>query len=500
MVFEVMGPLGYRISDTEDDEEYPQHVFLHNIREEIKEYRSRSLQHFCRYIVARQDGNANHKLIEKDLKMWVVFEEYGTEVRKLCRPAVRRGKITHKVQVDDGYEWKFLGTILGREFPPGEAIVTYSKMSAWWDQNGKTFNWMGLPTELKTKIIQNCIGPPHWYAYLRRAPMRMRRNRFDRRPGPFEVTDQLDEWRGLLQASRQVRAIALRLCIVYNELSPGGLALYSPSAAHLHGAMSRLNSFPQLVKDNGIPLDWHSAISAINYLRYPKIHPDLDRYETAFQGIRQICLTFTFWDMMHFMKVDMVGFDRLRPDGFITCDVLDQLPHLRSISLMLPSDTHNVRNRGGIDIFDAERPCHRWLHRLICVHFAKVSAPYHEVFMNGFIQACPEEAAAFLRLRLEARVEYEETQERFADLYDDIEGGVALDGPVRPGPRQHGSSGVRRSKARNSSNAALALGSGSSIYDDDDGDGMLDEATRLEIGEVFPPICVCKVQCRRYFS
>jgi hypothetical protein len=54
----------------------------------------------------------------------------------------------------------------------------------------QSFNWPGLPTELKEHILQFCIGEPHGYTdyYYR---MLDYKRRYNRRPGIYEVVDQL---------------------------------------------------------------------------------------------------------------------------------------------------------------------------------------------------------------------------------------------------------------------------------------------------------------------
>ena len=92
------------------------------------------------------------------------------------------------------------------------AIVSDGTLREYWRTNGKSFDWAGLPTELKEHIIQFCIGKapnyPDNFHDLKHLP----RSNFRYHSHGCEVTDRLGEWKRLLEVSTLVRAITLRLC------------------------------------------------------------------------------------------------------------------------------------------------------------------------------------------------------------------------------------------------------------------------------------------------
>jgi len=109
------------------------------------------------------------------------------------------------------------------KYQASEAFTSEGTLREFWSTNGKSFNWAGLPTELKENIIQFCIGTSPCVPTRRntwRDPCYLDHfHDLSRIPScpqtklrPCEVVDRLGRWKGLVRVSTQIRAIALRLC------------------------------------------------------------------------------------------------------------------------------------------------------------------------------------------------------------------------------------------------------------------------------------------------
>jgi hypothetical protein len=253
-------------------------------------------------------------------------------------------------------------------------------MDEWWDYNGKTFNWMMLPTELKLKILQCCVERPGFWTRAVYGKKHRKNN------SAYEILDQLGSWRALLRVSAEIRADTLRVILVHNDNSPGGLGISSNSSLHLENVMYRLGMHYQITEPNGVPVSAEEKVLAYQYLNWPKMYPHLSRFATFRHGIRRLRLKFDYLDALHFFKVTVGNLHEYRHNDVLTCDIFEKLPNLNGVTVSLPTYwwIDDARQRGP-QLFHDENPCVRILHRFIYERAATELAPYENSRVIGFM-------------------------------------------------------------------------------------------------------------------
>lgn len=324
---------------------------------------------------------------------------------------------------------------------------------------GETFNWMGLPTELKERVIQFCMHR----SVLAPLPKRfIRKHR-----GAREVTGHFGQWAALLGVSRQVRAISLRLCFMgSSDLTYGkGLCIIAENMVVLKQFTRHLARFSQLLEPNNasIATDDKTSMLARTYRYHPKIYPHLQQYATLSHGIRKVSLQLSFLDAMHFFKVTKAGFAQYRQPHHTDYDVFERLPNLNELRVQLPEADDNLTNhprQHGPQIFHDE-PCPRILHRLVYERAAEALAKYPFVTLHGFLDQAEE--LRYNTLRKEAMKGLKFSGKELQELYMEDGGGVELEESVWP------------------------------VVDD-----KLDkEEPAIVYDDFWPPKCRCEVLCRR---
>lgn len=321
-------------------------------------------------------------------------------------------------------------------FPISDAILDEDKHWRWWLSNRKTFNWTGLPTELKECIIEHCMHRPYDQlgAYddkLTNFNRRYRPYSKAGKPVPFEIVQQLGDWYNLLYVSFQVREITLRLCMTGSTktIHSSGLCISANSYKDFVESFMRLGNHYQLIKPHSFPKTGHDKQLARCYLDFPNTYPELSRFATLRHGIRKVCLSMDFMASMRFFDVQAYGFPRYPGQrARLTYDAFDRLPHLNEIVFILPRRPRkgwvDSPYGGGPTLFHHESPCPRALHRVIYERVAEVLAPHKKVTVLGFVDA--EEQERFIGLRTEAVNALGWTEADLRELYADDGGGIEL--------------------------------------------------------------------------
>jgi len=427
-----------------------EHPYMKIIREAVLRYRLQSAAHFDVDVRVEQAlqflPNHSDWATDPSFKIKVKFTDYNGPETYTCRRKFRtdHNKNTmvprNQIMVVGSGRPMSLNNFLKTKFPARvEEKVCIETMRGWWAQNGKQFNWAGLPTELKELVVSHCLyrtSRGHYEETLRRYKSRMQPHVGTIREfGTFEIVDKLGDWASLLAVSHQVRAIALRLCFVegsemaYNK----GFCIFTKSSRALQTTLSRLGRYYQLMAVDGIPVDDKSQALADCYKYYPKIYKHLDHYATFSHGIRRVCMTMDFFELMRFFKVTVGGFERYIKPGSISFEIFDRLPNLAEIFIELPG-----KPRGGWDntfcrgpfLFHEDAPCIRALHGLIYERIAASLTLYSHVKVRGFIDG--DEKVRFLSLREAAMQEAKWTVEEFEELYVECGGGIQLHEAVTP--------------------------------------------------------------------
>lgn len=321
-------------------------------------------------------------------------------------------------------------------FPISDAILDEDTHLRWWLSNRKTFNWTGLPTELKECIIEHCMHRPHDQlgAYddkLTNFNRRYRPNSKGGKPVPFEIVQQLGDWYNLLYVSFQVREITLRLCMTGSTktIHSPGLCISANSYRDFVESFMRLGNHYQLMKPHSFPKTGHDKQLARCYLDFPNTYPELSRFATLRHGIRKVCLSMDFMTSMRFFDVQAYDFPRYPGQrARLTYDAFDRLPHLNEIVFILPrrprKGWRDSPYGGGPTLFHHESPCPRALHRVIYERVVEVLAPHKKVTVLGFVDA--EEQERFIGLRTDAVNALGWTEADLRELYADDGGGIEL--------------------------------------------------------------------------
>ncbi|KAG9189590.1 hypothetical protein G6011_06458 [Alternaria panax] len=450
------------------------HPFVNQIREAVSKYRLESAAHFSTSIEVCQaihsDNPDRFVEVSPNFVICVGFYNFGVSpVITACRPKIhkreRKMAKVHGEEVEVYIRDRFvsLRRFLSIEFPTWEVTVGDEVMFRWWSANGQTFNWKGLPTELKERIVQFCIhrSPPP--IFLNKRKSTERRKVAD---AP-EVTDQFGKWISLLSVSHQVRAVSLRLCFAGSSDSKfnNGLCIVAKDFHNFDSCIRRLGRHRQMSEPNGVPTDDTTRKLAKTYKSFPKIYPRLDQYATFRHGIRKVHVQFAFMDSLHFFKVTTGSFSQHWKSYHLDYEVFERLPYLNELIIKLPDAKGSLEDSSEqpVRLFYGEPySCPRILHRIIYERAAELLAHYKSVSMYGFIDE--QEEFRFLGLREDAIKGLKMTTEELGELYMEDAGGVELEKSVDP------------------------------LVEKED---MGIEEREIVIDDFWPPKCRCEVLCRR---
>jgi hypothetical protein len=428
-----------------------EHPFMENIRKAVLKYRMQSAAHFD--VDVRIEQATQSRLLREDwatdpsFQIIVKFTDFKGPLIYTCQPKFRTDHKKNvlvprnRIMVVGSGRPMAINNFLAKNFPAFEEKVSIETMQAWWKDNGKRFDWAGLPTELKEQVVQSCLHQPvsrdQYKEKVRRHKSRFQpRGGVGREFGIYEIVDQLGDWSSLLGASHQIRAITLRLCfvgssdMVYNK----GFCLFTWSYATFQDAIHRLGRYYQMVTTNSLPVDDQSQALAECYKQHPKIHQHLEQYATFRHGLRRIYMTMDFFAFMRFFKVTDGGFQRYIKPGSTSYEIFEQIPHLAEIVFELPGKPRkgwkNIPGPGPM-LFHNDQPCPRILHRLIYERIAEVLTMCSRVEVCGFVD--DDEKARLKELREAAVKKSEWTAADYAELYAECGGGIELEESVQPG-------------------------------------------------------------------
>ncbi|KAF1941270.1 hypothetical protein EJ02DRAFT_455336 [Clathrospora elynae] len=298
------------------------------------------------------------------------------------------------------------------------------------DENCTPFNWTGLPTELKSRVIESCMGQS-----LSRGERTAKGSK--RYRGAYEVTDRLGPWSSLLRVSHQVRAITLRLSFLGSSsmVFDKGLCICVSNPGKLHHCVKRLGNHLQMVQSNSMPVNKETASLARTYEHYPKIFPHLKQYATFGHGIQKIHLEMSFLDALHFFKVTVGGFKRFWRPHWLDYGVFDRLPNLNQLIIELPDAqgrlVDEARQYGPTLFYEHPFPCPRILHRFVYEQAAEVLAHHKNVTLYGFIDEL--EKMRYTALRKAAVEAVKLNSKELGELYEEDGGGIELEESVVPG-------------------------------------------------------------------
>lgn len=460
-----------------------EHPFMNDIRKAVLTYRLQSAAHFENDVGVAQVAHAVPKSrFAWSRKIKVNFRSFNRLLQRICRPKSQKRACmdvsTPAVEVLENNKWISLDDFLGKQFPILPGKIPYYILQAWWEANGKTFNWKALPTELKEHVLQFCLHEPldqeAYDAKMQRSLAR-RRPGFgsSREPGVYEIVEKLREWSALLRVSHQVRAITLRLCFAgSHDLAMNQFCIFPQTFSQLYDTICRLGQHYQMVEQDSLPVDKHTQTLADCYRQYPRIYPQLKQYATFRHGIHKISIKMDFLSYMHFFRVTAGGFERYHKPGSMTYTVLERLPNLKYIAIRLPGRPrrgfHDFPSRRGPRLFHEDAPCPRLLHRIIYEQAAVVLAHYPSVRIKAYIDE--EEKDRFYEIQERAIAQLKFTATELEELYAECGGGVQLEEWVQPG------------------NGLPPVG------DTESDDGLM-RPIRQEADAFFPPKCLCTKRC-----
>lgn len=340
-------------------------------------------------------------------------------------------------------------------------------------------NWAGLPTELKEHILQLCLFDPQDSVVL--TDQKRRRAAYARRGfgarhdlGPYEVVSRLGAWSSLLQVSRQVRTLVLRLYFIgrRGQIDESGFHVATLTYDELGSTIRRLDRYYQLMKSGCVPTDNQTTLLSQAYKHFPRMYPELKRYATFKHGIQTIHIEMGFKAYMHFFEIKVGSFKQYLEPKSLSYRIFDQMPKVRNITIFLPGKPEggwiDDYWRSGPQIFHSDSPCPRILHRVIYERAAQVLVPYQNVCMTGFMDDTEEQC--FSKSLAIARGQLQFTEQDFEDLYADCGGGIQLDEITQAGAWHS---------------------------DQKDGDYWLEQRRSYVKSDLFPPKCDCTERCDR---
>jgi hypothetical protein len=297
----------------------------------------------------------------------------------------------------------------------------------------QSFNWSALPTELKERVVEHCMHQPRTYGVyserLARFNWRYKNDHHIRKPGPFEIVDQLGDWFSLVYVSHQIRAITLHLCITGGStlIHSKGLCITASSYNGLSSRLSRLGDYYQMTSPNSVPISAAEEVLSKTYERFPHIYPNLSRFATLRHGIQKISFSMDWLPFMQFFKVATGGFDQYHKPKALTYEVFERLPCLNEIVVRLPLRPYggwlDKPGQFGPLLWHEDSPCPRIMHRVIYERIAEVLAPYN-VAVRNFIDYA--EMRRYEVARTEAVKALKFTEVELEELYADDGGGVDL--------------------------------------------------------------------------
>jgi len=471
-----------------------EHPLLVTIRNNVTKYRMQSAAHFDLTIDVKQAFRLQDMDLTHQTRINVIFAEFSGQDVFICRPVFRKHPrkdvqvFAKKVEVWESGRFVPLIKFLRTRFPCFPEAVGIREMQAWWGANGKVFNWLGLPTELKEHVISFCVHPPPKQSDAHRRKVGRHRSRFASNHGPnfgvYEIVNKLTVWAALLGVSHQVRAITLRLCFAgSSDMTQGnGFSIEVSSTHGLGKTLRRLGRYYSMTEPYSLPVNDESQALADCYKQYPKIFPHLRQYATFRHGIRRIYMDMNFFNYMQFFRVTVGGYERYQELDSVSYEVLDQLPHLTDIAIKLPGRPPggwtNIR-RPGPWLFHDDSPCPRTLHRIIYERALEVLTIYPRIKMHNFVDE--DEETRFNELREAAMENAKWTAADYKELYEECGGGVQLEESVQPG--------------------SWAVGT-----DEEDMAPVVtnEQTTPLIVEETvddfFPPKCRCLEKCHLLFS
>ncbi|KAF2735154.1 hypothetical protein EJ04DRAFT_511990 [Polyplosphaeria fusca] len=441
----------------------------------INTYRLQSAFHFAQQITLENARNGPYGSLTVQIGTW------NTKIVRTCRVH----KHTGDVQALEKGEWKSLETSLKKYFPvsDNETSADSDTMRAWWTENGQTFNWSALPTELKENVLQFCVNQPyqHSITYYDRKKY-SRQSKYQR--GPHEIFHLLGQWSSLLRVSKQVRILVLRLCLKGSIEYPEGFRIGSGSHKDFARKIMRLGSYYQLVEPNSAPVKATSSqILAKRYLYSPQYYPGLARYATYAHAIRKIDIEFDYLEALHFFKASIGGLEHHRPSNYMTCDVFERLPYLNGVTIWL---TRKWWTKGSYILFNIWHdtdPCTRTLERWIYERVAQALNWLSDVTIKNFMDE--NEERMFRDLHEAHQLSYKMTKAEHDDLYKDEGGGISLEEVVFDDLMMD--------------RANLLSASDNARYCRAKDQGTPPEALNQDGTPVLPPKCRCAVPCREAF-
>lgn len=446
---------------------------MSSIEATVLRYRLKSAAHFALDIVAQCQNNANtlENQHEIDSKIKVQFSIYNKEVNRQCFRRLRRGRPTTKVLVRERGSTITLEKSLAKNFPPFDSIISETGMQAFWESNGKLFNWPDLATELKEHVIQYCISnlPPHEDYFHGTQKYHSRYYK----PYPCEVIEKLGKWRPLFHVSTQVRAITIRLCMNGSLFFKNGLCITSEEYCDFRKRWYQLGKHYQAVEPDGVPSDARTRTLAHRYRYFPKQYPALRRYATFQHGIRKICLHFDITSFLHFFKVTTGGLDQYSHRYSIKCDIFQQLPHLNAIVIVLPWRLQDHPRAFSAQfhppLFHGTNPCPRLVYRLLYERIAEELAFCKDVSVENLLDS--GEAQRFWNLREAAVLSLKFNDDELKELYEECGGGIKID--------EDWITDDQVSKTEHS---------------------FKDELMQMPKQDFWPPQCQCEVPCKFVFT
>lgn len=421
-------------------------AFISDACNKIRKYRMQSPAHFAVRINVEIDAEDVAYEFVPARRIKALFSTgFGRslkEVYRICR--VNPGQNGRSILDDKIFvrekrwtgkkRWVLLDKSLRMNFPPDDRLVNQHTMERYWATNGKTFNWAGLPTELKEGVLQFCVSDlssykDEFHGYPAAEKLSPRAHQ-DRVRHPSEVMQRLGDWKSLLSVSKQTRALALYLLFNGSDAYPQGFCVTSDDYAGFGQRLRRLNEYYQMTQPDSVvkPGDRDASIHACMYSQFPKIYTELERYATFKHGIRKVWLQFDILGYLDFFKSMAgltMGIDIQRPEHGVTCDVFNQLPHLNQIIVDLPPSDNDYPGRVGPLLPHLFNPYPRILHRLIYEQAALQLAAYEDVTVRFF--ADTGEERHFTALRAAARLALRVTAVELTELYADDGGGIQLD-------------------------------------------------------------------------
>lgn len=415
------------------------------IRQVVHQYQVQSPAHFELDLEVHQVAvgvQVQHKHSSKAI-VYISLEGCTVEGRislpVTCRVTSRGHRLESATwkcsNIGQGQGQQKLEQLLSARFPTIGGPLRQDTLWRWWLRNEKTFNWTDLPTELKERVIERCMHQPYthgiYHKKITNFSWRYKNNRKIRKPGPYEIVDQLSDWYPLLYVSHQVRAITLRLCITGgSSIYSKGLCISSSSYRSFCERIDRLGDYYQMIEPNSVPMTSREEASSKCYRRFPHIYPSLKQYATLRHGIQNISLGMDFLSFMHFFKVETGGFQRFsQPRGFnLDYRVFERLPSLKEVVIRLPlrprGGWRDSLHAGGPQLFHEDSPCARSLHKVIYERIAEALAPYEKVTVRNFID--DHERKRFESFRVKAVKALKLTKLELEELYADDGGGVEL--------------------------------------------------------------------------